>query len=259
MAAVSCELRIIVAAKAPVFSMGHCCSCVCKNRNVFAKESVGDDWVYIDYDSDFTEFEEDEDETFMRDEALDELLSTLEDALLWPKRDSFFPNSASIDSMNTIFCMATAKMSRLATEGRFSEADEIADALLELVDVWGESVFQTLNMTFFTREEISLGRFAAKVGQYLKPEPLQENDNDLAVKLYFFIVYDTDLEKYVCTYHLEYRDYDGMADAIYILKLKSRKGKVQIVTYGDTCPTYWRIRQDVLKDFAKRKRSFISY
>ena len=237
--------------------MGHCCSCVCKNRDVFLDESVGDDWAY---GFDFTEFkEEEEDETFMRDEALDKLLSALEDALLWPHRDRFFPNSASIDSMNTIFCMATAEMSRLATAERFSEADEIADALLELVNVWGESVFQTLKMEFFTREEISFGRFAVKVGQYLKPEPLQENDNDLAVKLYFFIVHDTDLEKYVCTYHLEYRDYDGMAGAIYILKRKSRKGKAPIVTYGDTRPTYWRIRQDVLKDFAKRKRSFISY
>ena len=234
--------------------MGHCCSCVSKNRDVFLDESVGDDWAY---GFDFTEFEEEEDETFMRDEALDKLMSALEDALLWPHRDRFFPNSASIDSMNTIFCMATAEMSRLATAERFSEADEIADALLELVNVWGESVFQTLKMEFFTREEISFGRFAVKVGQYLKPEPLQEND--LAVKLYFFIVHDTDLEKYVCTYHLEYRDYDGMAGAIYILKRKSRKGKAQIVTYGDTRPTYWRIRQDVLKDFAKRKRSFISY
>ena len=246
------------------FSMGHCCSCVCQNRNVFvpkgnAINTLGDDWVYVDFDSENTEFEEDDvEETFMRDEALDELLSALEDALLWPKRDNCFPNSASIDSMNALFCMATAEMSRLATEDKFNEADEIADALVELVDVWGKSVFQTLNMTFFTREEISIGRFVAKVGQYLKPEPLQENDDDMAVKLYFFIVYDTDLEKYICTYHLEYRDYDGMADAIYLLKLKSRKGKVQIAAYGDTCPTYWKIRQDVLKDFAKRKRSFIS-
>lgn len=239
--------------------MGHCCSCVCKNRKVFVKEQVGDDWVYIDCDSEFTEFEEDEDETFMRDEALDELLSAFEDALMWPQQQNCFPSSASIDSMNTMFSMATAEMSRLASEGKFNEADEVADALLELVDVWGESVFQTLNITFFTREEISLGRFAAKVGQYLKPEPLQENSDEFAVKLYFFIVYDIDLEKYICTYHLEYRDYDGMADAVYLLKLKSRKGKFHIATYGNTCPTYWTIRQDVLRDFSKRKRTFISY
>lgn len=238
--------------------MGHCCSCVCKNRKVFANGYVGDDWVYVDFDSEFSEFQVDEEETFMRDEALDELLSDIEDALSWPQRQNPFPNSACIDAMNAMFCMATGEMSRLANEEKFNAADEIADALLELADVWGEIVFQTLNITFFTREEISLGRFTVKAGQYLKPEPLQENDDDSTVKLYFFIVYDCDFEKYVGTYHLEYRDYSGMADAIYILKLKSRKGKFQVASYQDTCPSYWRIRQDALLDFAKRKRSFTS-
>lgn len=237
--------------------MGHCCSCVCKNKNFFVRRELADDWVYIDYDSDFTEFEDDE-ATFCRDEALDEILSAFEDALCWPKRQNFFPSSTAIDSMNAMFCMATSEMSRLASEGKCNEADEIADAFFELVDVWGESVFTSLNMTFFTREEIALGRFAVKVGQYLKPEPLEESEDDIAVKLFFFIVYDTDLEKYICTYHLEYRDFSGMTSGIYILKLKSRRGKVQVVVYGDTCPRYWRIRQDVLVDFSKRKRSFIS-
>ena len=53
--------------------MGNCCSCVCKNRNVFLDESVGYDWAY---DFEFTEFEEEEDETFMRDEALDKYTVT---------------------------------------------------------------------------------------------------------------------------------------------------------------------------------------
>lgn len=238
--------------------MGHCCSCVCNNKNLFVRRETDDEWVYVDFDSDFTEFEDDE-ETFCRDEAVDEILSAFEDALYWPKQQTFFPNSTAIESMNAMFCMATSQMSRLASEGKCNEADEIADAFFELVDVWGESVFTTLNMTFFTREEISLGQFAVKVGQYLKPEPLQEeeNEDDIAVKLFFFIVYDTDLEKYICTYHLEYRDYGGMTSGVYILKLKSRKGKVQVVSYGDTCPGYWKIRQDVLLDLSKRRRSFI--
>lgn len=243
--------------------MGHCCSCVCQNRNVFSEKiktvnSIRDDWIYVDFDSEITEFDEEDDATFMRDESLDELLSEFEDALFWPKRDKCFPSSASVDSMNTLFRKAATEMSRLAGNGKYNEADEVADALLELVDVWGDGVFKTLNMNFFTREEISLGRFVARVGQYLKPEPLQENDDDLTVKLYFFIVYDTDLEKYVCTYHLEYRDFDGMADAVYLLKLRSRKGKCKIAAYGNTSPSYWKIREDVLKDFVKRKRSFIS-
>lgn len=238
--------------------MGHCCSCVCNKPSFVRREYVEDDWVYIDYDSDFTEFEDDEEATFCRDEALEEILSALEDALYWPQKQNFFPNSTAIDSMNAMFCMATSQMSRLASEGKCNEADEIADAFFELVDVWGESVFNTLNMTFFTREEIALGRFAVKVGQYLKPEPLEETEDDIAVKLFFFIVYDMDLEKYICTYHLEYRDYSGMTSGIYILKLKSRRGKVQVAVYGDTCPRYWKIRQDVLIDFSKRKRSFIS-
>lgn len=238
-------------------SMGHCCSCLCKRTKAFIRQASDDEWVYIDFDSDFTDFDDDE-ETICRDEALDEILSALEDALCWPKQQSFFPNSTAIESMNAMFCVATSQMSRLASEGNCNGADEIADAIFELVDVWGEGVFKALNMTSFTREEISLGRFAVKVGQYLKPEPLQENEDDIAVKLFFFIVYDTDLEKYICTYHLEYRDYGGMTAGTYMLKLKSRRGKVQVASYGDTCPGYWKIRQDVLIDFAKRKRSFIS-
>ena len=238
-------------------SMGHCCSCVCKNKKAFIRQRSDDEWVYIDFDSNFTDFDDDE-ETICRDEELEEILSAFEDALLWPKQQRLFPNSTAIESMNALFCVATSQMSRLASQGKCSEADEIADAIFELVDVWGESVFITLNMTFFTREEISLSRFAVKVGQYLKPEPLQENEDDIAVKLFFFIVYDTDAEKYICTYHLEYRDYGGMTAGVYILRLKFRKGKVQVASYGDTCPRYWKIRQDVLADFSKRKRSFIS-
>ncbi|KAJ7388952.1 hypothetical protein OS493_034584 [Desmophyllum pertusum] len=241
--------------------MGHCCSCINNDKKAFRlRETVEDDWIFVDYDStDFAEFEDDDEVTFCRDEALDALLSAFEDALCWPQQQNIFPNSTTIDSMNAMFCVATSEMSRLASEGKCDQADEVADAFFELVDIWGESVFNTLNMTFFTREEISLGRFAVKVGQYLKPEPLEESaEEDIAVKLFFFIVYDTDLEKYVCTYHLEYRDYSGMTSGIYILKLKNRRGKVQVAVYGDTCPRYWSIRQDVLIDFSKRKRSFVS-
>ena len=70
---------------------------------------------------------------FTRDESLDELLSEFEDALFWPKRDKCFPSSASVDSMNMLFCKAATEMSRLAGDGKYNEADEVADALLELV------------------------------------------------------------------------------------------------------------------------------
>ena len=235
------------------FDMGHCWSCMCREKKAhFRRGGCLEDWVFVD--SDF----EDDEETFYRDEALDEILSAFEEALSWPKEQNDFPNSTAIDAMNDMFCMASSEMSRLASGDKFTEADEIADAIVELYDVWGESVFSSLNVTFFTREEIPLNRFTIKVGQYLKPEPLQERENDIAVKLYFFIVYDMDLEKYVCTYHLEYRDFSGMTVGIYFLRLKCRRGRFQVASYGDSCPVYWKIRQDVLKDFSKRKRTFIS-
>ncbi|KAM7426886.1 hypothetical protein ABFA07_021888 [Porites harrisoni] len=76
--------------------MGHCCSCVCQNRNVFSEKiktvnSIRDDWIYVDFDSEITEFDEEDDATFMRDESLDELVSEFEDALFWSKRDKWFP------------------------------------------------------------------------------------------------------------------------------------------------------------------------
>lgn len=45
------------------------------------------------------------------------------------------------------------------------------------------------------------------------------------VKLYFFIVYDMDLEKYVCMYYLEYRDFSGMIVGIYFLRFKCCRGR----------------------------------
>lgn len=237
--------------------MGHCCSCVCKNRKDFLNVKIGDDWVYVE-DSESTEIEDDQgSQTFMHDEDLDELLSDIEDALTWPKRQISFPNSGCIESFNAMLCMATSIMSSLATKERFDEADEVAEALFELADAWGDSVFETLRVKFFTREEISLGRFVATAGQYLKPEPLQECDDESNAKLYFFIVFDTDLEKYMCTYHLERYRYFGnsIADMFYILKLKPRRGKLDVKSYGRKCPSYWELRKDVLQDFSKRKRS----
>lgn len=238
--------------------MGHCCSCECKKRNGFLNAMIGDDWVFVE-DSEYCESEDDQEGlTFMQDEDLDELLSGLEDALTWPKQQANFPNPACIESLNALMRVATAKMSQLASEERFDEADEVAESLFELADVWGNCVFQKLRITSFTREEISLGRFVATAGQYLKPEPLQEYDDESAAKLYFFILFDTDLEKYMCTYHLEYRYYgSSTADTVYILKLKPRREKLEVKSYGQRCPSYWELRKDVLQDFAKRKRSMV--
>ena len=208
----------------------------------------------MDYEAETIECADKEYGKPKRDEGLENVLSAFQDAFSWPQRETFFPSSASIVSLNALFCLATAEMSRLAADNKCNEADEIVNVVLELVHVWGENVFQSLKMRFFSREEICVGRFLIKVGQYLRPEPLQENCDEGGEKLYCFIAYDTELEKYICTYHLEYRHY-GEIRGFYILKLKSRRGKVQIAAYGESCPTYWRIRLDVLRDFSGRKRS----
>ena len=71
-------------------SMGHCCSCVCKNKKAFIRQRSDDEWVYIDFDSNFTDFDDDE-ETICRDEELEEILSAFEDALFLAEAAKFVP------------------------------------------------------------------------------------------------------------------------------------------------------------------------
>lgn len=43
-----------------LLSMGYCCFCVCKKKNVFICQKSDDEWVYIDFDFNFIDFDDDE-------------------------------------------------------------------------------------------------------------------------------------------------------------------------------------------------------
>ena len=91
----------------------------------------------------------------------------------------------------------------------------------------------------------------ADAGQYFAPTAFYPNDQRVR-KLYYFIVKENNSMKRVYAYYLEHsrfgKDY-------YVLGIVTSQGHAQIVSYGSICPTYWKIREDVVKDLQTRQSS----
>lgn len=178
------------------------------------------------------------------------LLTSLRDASSWPQKQEYFPNSTLLEEMEKLFRQVTVELSWLAKYGKIQAADQVAAHFHELIRSWGESVLEVLRIKIFIREEIETKKWTIKVGQYLKPERLDDS-SEILYKLFFFMVQDIVTDKYFCSYHLEFNTWDSS----HYLGVTSRQGHAQVIYYGEEIPTYWRIRSDVLRDLLRRKRA----
>lgn len=190
----------------------------------------------------------------LEDNSLWEVTSKLEKALCWTSKHDFSWRPEFSHSVNELFLEACEEMSRLTEQGNFNVADEIAKMILRFPIAWGSEVFEHFKIKSFPRERIETKNAVVLTGQYFKPERFYESD-DRICRLYFFEVRDAETNEFVFTYYLEC---SNILQKFHVLCLACSGGHLQIAKYGKTCPSYWTVREDMLRDFSCKEDSALA-
>lgn len=190
----------------------------------------------------------------LEDNSLREITSKLEKALCWTSKHDVSWSSEFCESVNDLFLDACKEISRLAEGGDFETADAIVKMILRLKTVWGNEAFEFLKLKSFPRERIETKSAVILAGQYFKPERFYDSD-DRILRIYFFEVRDAETSDFVFTYYLEC---SNILQRFYILCLSCSGGHLQIFKYGTVCPSYWTVREDVLRDFTHKEDNALS-
>lgn len=190
----------------------------------------------------------------LEDNSLREIISKLEKALCWTSKHDVFWSSEFSESVNGLFADSCEEISRLAEGGDYDTADIIVKMILRLKTAWGSEAFEFLKIKSFPREKIETKSALILAGQYFKPEQFYESDDRIS-RLYFFEVRDAETRDFVFTYYLECCN---ILQRFYVLCLACSGGHLQIVKYGKSCPSYWAVREDMLRDFTCKEDSTLA-
>ncbi|KAL9986695.1 hypothetical protein ACROYT_G000871 [Oculina patagonica] len=190
----------------------------------------------------------------LEDNSLREITSKLKKALCWTSKHDVSWSSEFCESVNGLFVDACEEISRLAESGDYGMADAIVKMILRLRIAWGSEAFEFLKIKSFPRERIETKSAVILAGQYFKPEQFYESDDRIS-RLYFFEVRDAESKDFVFTYYLEC---SNILQRFYVLCLACSGGHLQIAKYGKTCPSYWKVREDMMKDFTYKEDSALA-
>lgn len=190
----------------------------------------------------------------VEDNTLREITSKLEKALCWTSKHDVCWSVEFSESVNKLFVEACEKLTDLAESEDYSTADEIVNMILRLRTAWGSEVFEYLKIKSFPRERIETKNAVILAGQYFKPEQFYKSDDRL-LRLYYFDVRDAETSEFVFTYYLEC---SNILQKFHVLCLACSGGHLQIAKYGKNCPSYWTVREDMLRDFHCKEDSALA-
>lgn len=185
------------------------------------------------------------------DPRLDTLLLRLEYAKTWKGNMAQKKAHSEVENYRVklleLFNAATMEMTRLINEERFDECDDVVHSIWKVKSALGEEFFQAAKINEFLREMSAFGDYVLTAGQYFKPVLLREED-DSVLKLYFFIISEAETAKVRLRYYVEHT---SLVVEYFALGLATN-GHTQLHVYGNTCPSYWTLRRDVLSDANRR-------
>lgn len=192
------------------------------------------------------------------DYGLEKLLLRLQHALTWR---NIYVDVQDVDSiaelrskLHELLNSATVEMGYLANDRRYSEAEDIVNAILRLKVSLGNELVEAVQITAFVREVTTFARFVLTGGQYFEPMMVNEDDENV-LKLFFFLVSDTETRQTMFRYYVEYT---SMIEEFFALVLVTSSGHIRVEMYGSSCPSYWEIRRDVINNARGKIRSFDS-
>lgn len=192
------------------------------------------------------------------DYGLEKLLLRLQHALTWRNIYVDLQDVNSLAELRTklheLFNSATVEMGYLVRDRRYSEAEDIVNAILRLKASLGNELVEAVEITAFVREVTTFSQFVMTGGQYFEPMMVNEDDENV-LKLFFFLISDTETRQTMFRYYVEYT---SLIDEFFALVLVTSSEHVRVEMYGSSCPSYWEIRQDVIKNARGKIMSFDS-
>jgi hypothetical protein len=190
------------------------------------------------------------------DYGLETLLLKLQHALTWRNVYVDLHDKNSLEELRTklheLLNSATVEMGYLIRDERYSEAEDVVSAILRLKGSLGNELVEAVQIAAFVREVTTFNEFVLTGGQYF--EPMMVNDDDENVlKLFFFLISDVETRQTMFRYYVEYT---SLIEEFFALGLVTSYEHVEIEVYGSSCPSYWEIRQDVIRNAREKIDSF---
>lgn len=181
----------------------------------------------------------------------DDILAQINNAVHWPQRLSEQTTELK-QLIRRLFESSTKEMTRLTEEMKYSQVEEIARALTRLTSLWDDEFVSYYNIKSFIREIITLEvkgiEYLVQAGEFCKREPFYENDERL-VKLYYFHIKDSTTKSRIMSYYLEC---SNIIQPYFSLGLHVSGTHLGVESYDRTCPSYWIVREAVLRDMKSR-------
>ena len=158
---------------------------------------------------------------------------------------------------NLLFTSLEAHLTTLSSQNTHesrAECDSLIAELLALRRHWGTQLLPLSMRNAFVREKIEIiagkpeKRYKVDCIQFFEPIVFYGNDpgnqEDL-VKLFVFVVTDTEKEEVLIRYYLE-RSF--LFDFYHVLCFFKGNTRGQLKPYGTQCPSYWMVREHMLQN-----------
>ncbi|KXJ28755.1 uncharacterized protein LOC110253516 [Exaiptasia diaphana] len=188
--------------------------------------------------------------------SLETLLMKLNHSLNWRNVYVDLDDKPSIAELRTklheLLNSASVEMGFLIQNKRYFEAEDVVDAILKVKSSLGNDLFEAVKIPAFVREVSTFDNFVLTGGQYFEPMMVNEDDDNL-LKVFFFLISDPQTRQTMFRYYVEY---SSLIDEFFALRLVTSTEQLRVEMYGSSCPSYWDLRQDVIRNARKQLEEF---
>ena len=175
-------------------------------------------------------------------------------------KDRYYqPTQEFLSLMDNLFMECQVHLTLLSTRKTsesMAEADALVEEMIALRNHWGTELLPVTTCNAFVRERILLtiviNQYRIDCAQFFEPVPFHVASTETmgqAMKLFRFSVYDLTKNEIAMRYYLERKNATKLS---YTLCYISGNTKAQVHPYGQTCPSYWDVRQHMLSDVCSR-------
>jgi hypothetical protein len=161
------------------------------------------------------------------------------------------PTEEFLSSVGPKFARWQEVLSKLSLANQKEEADRICTSIVSLRNHWGPDIFPLAKYNSFARDTFTKGGLQIEVAEFFEPVPYYPGDDKL-MKLYRFSVYNG--TQIIARYHLEY---SNILEPFYVLGRADGRGHSQIQACGGKKPTYWVLKEAVIKDLTTRQTEIL--
>ena len=198
-----------------------------------------------------------------------EIIANLKKAYEWKSKFET-PSQQFLSLMDRLYMECQLHLTALSSQGDLDsrrEADVIVNEMIFVRNHWGPKLLPSSICNAFVRERITLTlgveqrKFRIDCAQFFEPVPFygpsntQSANHGELMKLYRFSVYDLSRNEVILRYYLER---SNVTQIYHVLCFTCENYRGQVHPYGTESPSYWEVREHMLKDVYSRLLSALS-